>query len=102
MKQYVEPSNVNYQWSLGKDIIKGFNFPEKWKYDDVSKDFVYNLNVGHITVSPGFDNADLVMFHESDKWNAISVVMDIPDFDKEAFKQQVLAKCPQVIWPTDY
>lgn len=101
MEHYVQPSAIDYHWSLGKHIIKGFNFPEKWKYDDKIGCFSYNLNVGWISVSPGFDNGDIVMFLESDKFNAISVVMDISLFDKEAFKQQVLSICPTVIWPTN-
>lgn len=100
MQDYVQPAAIDYHWNLGKHIIMAFNFPGKWEYDDNFKYFHYKLNVGSITVSPGFDQADIVIFLESDdKYNAPSVVMDISSFNKEQFIRQVQEICPAVIWP---
>jgi len=88
MNEYVNPIDFSYEWMRCKDLIIKFNFSGKWEFDYSTSCFIYCIGITCIQVD------------ETHAWFG-SIIMNISDFDKDKFKNQVLEKYPTIIWPTE-
>lgn len=97
MQYYVEQSYIDLCWKKCKDYIVTFNFPDKWRFNEVyntSRYFSYQLNIGMICIFP----EEELITHSVSKTRG-NLYVEFSSFDKDLFKDQVCKNHPELDWP---